>query len=88
MSVNEALKLSDKQVNFMLEQADLAARQVLASDAGFRQALSDKLAPTKRAVRADLEGSSATPDSTRLGIAVRRVDDREFRSGSAVTADF
>jgi hypothetical protein len=53
MTVNEALRLSDGHVAFMLEHADEAARAIVAEDAGFQQALADKLAPIKRAVRGE-----------------------------------
>ena len=64
MSVNEALRLTDSQVNFMLEQADLTAKQMLANNPSFQQALANNLAATRRAVRAQLDGSAGDSGST------------------------
>lgn len=59
-SINEAMKLSDTQVTFMLESAQLTAEKLLAGNAAFKTALNTKLAPVKRAVRDEI-GVSDTP---------------------------
>ncbi len=59
LSINEAMKLSDSQVMFMLENAQLTAERLLQGNAAFKQALGQRLAPVKRAVREDI----GAPDS-------------------------
>jgi len=63
MSVNEAMKLSTSQVQFMLEHAQTTAQGLLANNAAFKQALGVKLAPVTRAVR-DQIGAADTPGDT------------------------
>jgi hypothetical protein len=63
LSVNEALKLSDAHVQLMIEHAETTATDLLASNAGFKQALSQKLAGVKRAVRNEIGTSSGGDDS-------------------------
>ncbi len=55
LSANEALKLSDSQVTTMLEHAETVASSLLAGNPTFQQALGQRLAPVKRAVRAAAE---------------------------------
>lgn len=59
LTVNEALKLTDGQVNLMMEQAEKAATDLLANNAAFKNALSQRVAGVKRAVRSELGGVGA-----------------------------
>jgi hypothetical protein len=57
MSVNEALKLSDAHVQLMIEHAETTANELLQANAGFKQALGQRLANVKRAVRNEIGAS-------------------------------
>lgn len=56
MSIDEALRLSEAQVDFMLESLEAAATELLKNDTEFLKSLSEKVAPVSRAVREELEG--------------------------------
>jgi len=60
LTPDEALKLTDSQINLMLEQADNVAASLLSNNPTFKQALNQRLAPVKRAVRAVLEDGAPT----------------------------
>ncbi len=51
LSANEAMKLTDSQVNTMLEYAATAAQQVIQSNPTFQKAVGQQLVFTRRAVR-------------------------------------
>ena len=55
MTANEALRLSDSQVTLMLDHAQNVAEDMVRSDPGFQTALGQRLAPVKRAVRAEID---------------------------------
>jgi hypothetical protein len=58
MTVNEAMRLTEAQVQLMNEHAEKMATELLANNASFKQALSQKVAGVKRAVRAELGGGA------------------------------
>ncbi|MGH7551547.1 MAG: hypothetical protein ACREMQ_00790 [Longimicrobiales bacterium] len=62
LTVNEALKLNEGQVQLMMEHAEKAANELLAGNAAFKNALSQRVAGVKRAVRAEISGGAAGPD--------------------------
>ena len=55
LTVNEALKLSNGQVDLMIEQAEAAMGELLRGDV-LRSVLQEKIAPVRRAVRTELGG--------------------------------
>jgi hypothetical protein len=67
MSSNEAFRLTDAQVKFMGECADLAAQQLFNNSPEFRQALQQKLAGVKRSVRSIIGSDGDLGDSNPLG---------------------
>ena len=69
LSANEALKLTDAQVNTMLEHADNVAASLVTNNASFQAALTQRLAPVKRIVRASLD-TDASADTTTASTTV------------------
>lgn len=62
LTVNEAIKLSDAQVQLMMEVAEKSAVELLQNNAAFKQALNQKVAGVKRAVKAELGGGTGQGD--------------------------
>lgn len=58
LSVNEAMKLSDKQTAFMLDHAQFTLMSSALTNQNFRADLQQRLSPTTRAVRSEIGSSS------------------------------
>jgi len=54
MSINEAMKLSDSQVSFMLDHAQFSLVSAALTNQGFRADLQSRLGPAARAVRKEI----------------------------------
>jgi hypothetical protein len=66
MAVNEVMKLSEPQIQYMIDQADKAAESLIQSNPNYKRAVMGQVAATRRAITS-VVGSEFSDAHMRLG---------------------